>query len=129
MERKRAAMGEEVLFLGEPVVTFPPGTPLDPETGKPFDPVITPTASARASATATCEVAYRTIGRGSLQLESDALGWEDRSDVMLIAGSGTGSKIVGMTEFVVRGDTFEIRAKKFDGVTGIDRYLIWGAKK
>lgn len=126
MERKRGEMSEEILFLAEVSVTFPPGTPTDPETGKPYDPVLVPTASARASATAMCEVAYRTTG---IQEEAGAFGYVENTDVMLIAGSGVASRVVGMTGFVCRGDHFEIRAQKFDGVVGIDRYLIWGAKK
>lgn len=129
MERKREELGEEILFLGDASVTFPPGTPTDPETGHPYDPVLTPTASARASATATCEVAFRSTGRQELQERAGAFGWVENTNVLLIAGSGVASRVVGMTEFVCRGDHFEIRARKFDGVVGVDRYLIWGAKK
>lgn len=125
MERKRAAMSEDVIFRGEPEVTFAPGTPLDPETGKPYDPVLVGSA-VTASATLRCEVAYRTRGDHP---RPAPIGWMENTDVMLIADSDAAATASGMIEFETRGERFEIRAQKFDGVVGVDRYLIWGAQK
>lgn len=128
-KRKRAALGEPILFLGEVSVTFPPGTPTDPETGRPHDPVLVPTASARASATLTCEVSFRTLGHATFQESDGAFGWVDQTDVMLIADVESAPVASGMVEFERHGTLFAIRAQKFDGIAGIDRYLIWGSAK
>lgn len=125
LERKRAAMSEDVVFRGEPEVTLPPGTPTDPETGLAYDPVIVGSAVS-ASASIPCEVIYRIRGDHPL---AGAIGWGDDTGVVLITDADNAPAASGMIEFYVHNSWFEIRAQKFDGVVGVDRYLIWGAEK
>lgn len=126
-QRKRDELGEDVLFLHEPSITFPPGTPTDPETGRPYDPVLTPTASARASAIVRCAVA---VDWGTREdVEDTPAGIFARGDVMAIAPSGAASAIDGAIELEVRGVRYSVRSQTFDGVAGIDRFLTIGEKQ
>jgi hypothetical protein len=129
-ERKRAVLGEDVTFLGQPVYVWPPGVPIDPETTRPYDPVIVPLSSGVASAVVRCGVFFRAINRAGVagEVEIGALGVVDKSTVMLIAASAAASAIMGMERFQARDERFLIETTKFDGVSGIDRLLVYGSR-
>lgn len=124
-ERKRRLFSEPVVLLGPAVATYPPGTPIDPETGRPYDPVLQPTSSARASALIDAEFVWKS---GQTPSEDTAAGTFERSHPMLIAGSAASAVASAMTHFTARGEMFQIEGVHFDGITGIDRVLIYGAK-
>lgn len=124
--RKRTLLGEDVTFYSDPSVTWPPGTPLN-TAGEPLDPTVTAVSSAVASARIVCGVAFRTIRLDS-DSESGALGRVDHTHVMVIASSGAASAIEPMRSFDARGEHFIITAQKFDGVSAIDRYLVYGQR-
>src|SRR4051812_43827116 len=42
MARLRGTLGTDATFLIPPEATWPTGTPLDPETGRPYDPFLEP---------------------------------------------------------------------------------------
>jgi hypothetical protein len=127
-ERKRALLGEDITFFGEPTYTWPPGVPMDAQTGRPYDPVIEPLSSAAASAVIRCGVAHK-AGEAQTEVETDALGLADRTKVMLIANAGAASAIEPMVRFQARTESFLIEAVKFDGVAGIDRVLVYGSRE
>lgn len=124
-ERKRALLGEDVLFIGDPVYVWP-DVPMDEQTGRPYDPVIEPLSSAAASAVVRCGVSFRATLTGFTEI--GAQGVVDKTHVMLIAGSGAASAIEGKSRFQARAETFLIDATKFDGVSGIDRILVYGSR-
>lgn len=123
-ERKRSAFSEPVVLLGPIVATWPPGVPLDPDTGTPFDPTIAPLGSAMASATINVEWVWRS---SSDPEDTGAAGRFDKEHPMLIAASAAASAVDGMTYFAGRGARYQIQSVHFDGITGIDRVLIYGA--
>lgn len=123
-ERKRALFSEPVVLIGPGVATYPAGVPLDPETGMPYDPTIEPTASG-ASALVAVEWVWRSSSDAS---DAAAPGVFEKAHPMLIAASAAGSAVEGMTHFVGRGERYKIEATHFDGITGIDRLLIYGAR-
>lgn len=128
LERKRAAFAETVVFLGPVEATWPVGTPLDPETLTPFDPTIQPVASARASAAVPANVSFQSNAvRFHESNENTAAGIRNTTHPMVILSSGAASATTGMTHFICRDGEYLIEAKRFDGVTGIDRFLVWGA--
>lgn len=124
-EAKRQAFSEPVVLLGPVVATYPAGTPMDPEQGVPYDPTIAPTSSAQASALIDAEWVWR-----SSQDPSDdvPIGTLEKSHPMLIAGSAASAIASGMKHFVGRGERYQIEGIHFDGITGIDRVLIYGAR-
>lgn len=123
-ERKRALFSESVVLLGPGVVTYPAGVSLDPETGRPYDPTIEPVSSG-ASATIVAEWVWRSTQDPS---DDSAVGTFEKEAPMLIAASAAASALEGMTHFLGRGERYQIEGIHFDGITGIDRVLVYGAE-
>ncbi len=128
-ERKRALLGEDITFFGEPVYTWP-DVPIDPDNGRPYDPVIVPLSSAVASAVVRCGVFFRAVNRAGIggEVEVAAPGVVDKTKIMLIANVAASGIVEPMRRFQARGEPFLIDAVKFDGVAGIDRVLIYGTR-
>lgn len=128
--RLREVLGEAVILIQPAVNTYPPGTALDPETGEPYDPLIQPTSSAAASALIQGRVAERGVAQVPERATNDgALGWMEDNDVAVIAASAAASAADGATGMVIRGERYVIRSTRFDGLTGIERLLIFGEKE
>lgn len=123
-ERKRVAFSEAVILLGPGVVVYPDGTSLDPESGQPYDPTIEPVASG-ASALVHAEWVWRSSQDPA---DEGAAGTFSKEHPMLIAASAAASATTGMTHFEGRGERYQIESVHFDGVTGIDRCLIYGER-
>lgn len=133
MDRKRILLGEDVIFLSDAVVSFPPGTPLDPESGVPLDPLVEATASAQASAGVRASVYFRAVtrggGGGSDSADTPA-GRGEHTHVMLILPPAGASAASGCGEFVLRGERYLIDSQKLDApVRGADRWLVYGAEE
>ncbi len=129
-ERKRALLGEDITFFGEPAYTWPPGIPMDTETGRPYDPVIEPLSSAAASAVVRCGVFFRAVNRAGIggEVEAAAPGVVDKTKIMLITNVAASGIVEPMRRFQARGEPFLIDAVKFDGVAGVDRVLVYGTR-
>jgi hypothetical protein len=129
--RLHVGFAEPVTFFFDPEVTFPTGTPLDPETGEPYDPAIRPTASGTVSREVPCEVAFKAINRAGVtgNEQDSAVGVMASTHVMLICAIEAASAASGAREFETRGDRFLITSQKPDGVGGLQRYLTYGRLK
>lgn len=125
----RANFGEAITFLGPPVSTWPPGTPLDPETQLPYDPVLEATTTTNEQSVVCCNVAYRANRGPSGESASNALGWLETGDMMLIADITDRPLIDGKASFVARGEHWDIHATVADGIGGVQRYLVYGRKR
>lgn len=126
--RLRGEFGVEVTFWGEPVENYPPGTPLDPETGRPYDPTIKPTTASAASAAVTCTVAFRSNTED--QQEVGAIGIAERTHVQLQADIDDAPAIEGAIAFDVHSERFKVEAMKPDGIgPAVQRFLVWGRKE
>lgn len=121
-ERLREEFGEEVVFLQDAVVTFPPDVAVDDD-GQPFDPFAAPASSAQASAAVKCSVAWK-----PMDAEGSAIGWVDRQHVMLIASSAATSAVEGADEFLLRGERWQTTSIELDGLGGVSRLLVFGRK-
>lgn len=122
----RSEFGEDIEFKGEVVKTWPPGTQLDPETGKPYDPVLQPTSSDQQKIVARCNVVFKAIGDG---VESGAPGIVEQDHVMLITELELEPALEQMLTFVARDSKYKITAVKQDGIgPKAQRLLIYGRK-
>lgn len=128
--RLRARFGEPCVFLQPPVMTYPGGTPIDPDTGAPYDPVIMPTASAQASAMVNCNVSFVAMGRTSEDADREgAAGFADRTRVMLIANLEDRELCEGAVTVVLRDDwRMQITSMKADGIGELQRWLIYARR-
>jgi hypothetical protein len=128
--RLRNEFAEEVTFLLPEQFEYPAGTPIDPETGEPYDPTVVPTVASAASAVVRCNVAFNTRNRSDeQQIQSGALGVFEQTHVMLIADIAAASAIAPAVEFDVRDARYKIEAQKPDGIGELQRYLVWGRQK
>lgn len=123
--RLRDQFGESVVFLQPPTFSFPAGTQIDPDSGQPFDPAVTPTASAQASAAVNCSVAF--AAQDDAEREGPA-GFVDRTRVMLIADIADRDACEGAVTAVLRGENFQITSMKPDGIGGLQRWLTYARR-
>lgn len=129
-DRKRALTGSDVTFLWPPVVTFAPGTPTSPETGLPYDPTATPTASSQASASVRCGVFFKAVNRGGAANAEVAspMGLAERTRIFLTVAAADAGTITGASEFIVHDTRFKIDVAKHDEIVlGYRRVLVYGA--
>lgn len=118
------------MLLQPEIAAYDPGVALDPETGEPFDPLIEPQATAQASAQIQGRVAHRGVpGNPDAASMDSALGWMEDTDVAVITGSAAASAASGAVKMVIRDERYEIRTMRFDGLAGVDRFLIFGEKE
>lgn len=120
--RLRDETGAEVVFRLPATAEWPTGVPLDPETGRPFDPTVKPTGSAMVTASARVGVAFSTTGQ---QTETAATGLWERTHATLIVGSGDvlAHDLEQALEVQLRGELYKIEAFKPDGIK--DRVHRW----
>lgn len=128
-DQKRGLLGSDVTFLQAAQVTFPPGTPINPDTSEPYDPTIEPAASAQASAVVRCGVYFRALVRGSGgEAAAGAAGWEEVTRIFAIAPYAARPQIEGSVELIFHEDRFKIHTIKVDElVTGYRRMLVYAA--
>lgn len=124
--RLRNEFAEEVTFLYREEFAYPPGTPLDPETGEPYDPTVEPISASAASAVVGCNVAFSARGD---EAQEGAGGLFEQTHVMLIADIAAASAIAPAIEFDVRDARYKIEAQKPDGIGALQRYLVWGRQR
>lgn len=124
-----AKLGADVPFFTPVAETYPPGTPLDPESGKPFDPTVQPQASGFASAVVRAGVAIRPIGGGLADSSiQNALGLlEEGQGVLLVPSTDyDNADLDHATEVEVHGDRWEITQRTPDGIANVDhRRLVY----
>jgi hypothetical protein len=110
----RAKFGEPVPFFTPQAKTYPPGTPLDPETEEPYDPMILPTASGWAVASATASIVARPLGLSRRGVDADidvtAVGIFEEGTVVLIVGyeEWHAANLDEATECEVHNERYEI---------------------
>ena len=122
----REHFGEEITFFGPPIVTYPPDTPIDPQTGEPYDPTIEAVDNVSPEARVKCDVVFTTAGP---DVEFSAAGTTERTHVMLIADIDDQPAISPAQEFECRGEGYRVTSQKADGIGGLQRYLVWGRKR
>lgn len=123
--RLRTAFAEEVTFVWAPADTWPDGTVLDPETGKPMDPLVQPSSSTPHTLTVQANVAYRTVGTNGQSAET-AVGTFEEGDILVIQASVAGTATEGAVEFIARGERWRVTRTVLDGIGGVQRHLTYG---
>lgn len=130
-QRLRDHFGEEVTFLGPPEEEWDPSVPIDPETKRPYDPVIEADTRTQPETVVKCNVVFKAINRAGIsgEAEATALGWVEGAAVMLIADISEMDSIADAVEFLVRDERWKVTATHVDGIGGTQRYLVYGRKE
>jgi hypothetical protein len=128
-ERKRLAMGEDVIFRWPEQRAYAAGVALNAE-GEPLDPTVAPTGVNQPSVTVHAAVAQGvgTLQRLGRESEQSAAGRFERGEVMVICDLADAAQLDGATEFerVATGEKFQVIGDREDGVSNPDRYLVYG---
>jgi len=126
--RLRKFTGEDVIFYTPTGTEWPPDAVLDPQTGRPFDPLIEPIASGFSSAAVRCNIASRPVSGLNDQTAETPIGNIELGGVVLIMGVDDKPIIADATEFDAKGDHFKITQTKDDGIGSNYRTLVWGER-
>lgn len=123
--RLRAQFGRTVEFFAPLPTTYPPGTKLDPERGRPYDPTIRPLASGFSSAAISCNVVDRPVVSRTLgpQREQTALGSMPDADKIAIVAVADAPLASGATQARYLGESFKVLDFRHDALGPVERYL------
>lgn len=112
----REKFGEDVPFFTPTPTTYPPGTPVDPETGLPYDPTILPEASGFASAVVRASVVFRPIRGLSDDTRTTPIGNIEEGEVVVMVGPEDfeEEELDEATEMEVHGERYRIKQTETD---------------
>jgi len=128
LERKRVALGQSVVFVFEPVPTWPAGTQFDPLTERPYDPLIEPTKETTPEAvTKDCSVAFRPLFQEDT--EEKALGDVKTNVILVWLPLAEADDVVDAVAFLVKSERYRIRKQTEDGIGEDFRWLVWGERE
>lgn len=109
-ERLREALGQEITFLVPQVPVWPPGTQLDPETQKPYDPTIKPVSGdGFEEVVKTCTVIFRPI-RVNVEdpIGTEAAGLRKSTSMALLIDPDDYPDVEDATQASVAGTDYKI---------------------
>lgn len=125
-------LGTTVPFFTPTAEVYAPGTPIDPETDRPFDPTVAPLASGFSSAGVKCGVAIRPVGLSRRGIEDDvaatALGLiEEGTGILIVPRQDyLDNDLDTATEVEVHGERYEITQSEEDGLADeTHRFLVY----
>lgn len=125
--RLRQALGVDVVFKVPVAPTWDPAEPLDPETGRPFDPFATPTSGGgTVDFTKRCSFVNRPLrgqGTGKADFPSTPLGRVDSFAAALIVANEDYEDVKDATRCVVVQNTWAIDGFEMDSLAGVKRWL------
>lgn len=123
-QRLRDALGVDAVFLipGEP--TWPAGTALDPETGRPFDPFIDPESStADTEVTVRCSFVHRPLD--TADPAATPIGTFDRGSAALIIPAAAINDMQDATRVRVGEETWDIQLIRYDFALQVPRFIAY----
>jgi hypothetical protein len=124
----REKTGEEVLFFFAGEAEWPEGTELDPETGRPYDPLIEPTTNkAPQPLFITCSVAFRPSYREDT--DESRLGNLKVNQVLLSMSITEWDLVASAVSFNIKEDNYLIVKSTADGIGSDYRQLVWGERQ
>jgi hypothetical protein len=117
-------LGQDVTFLVPQPPTYPPGTVLDPETGRPHDPTIRPIQDPDAEVVVRCSVVYRPILRqGEDDVTGGASGPRRTTQMAVTMKVVDRPRVEGATKATVNDLSYKVTDIVPDGLTEVQRYI------
>lgn len=124
----REKTGEEVLFFFAGEAEWPEGTELNPETGRPWDPLIEPTSTdAPDPLFIQCSVAFRPSFREDT--DESRLGDLKVNQVLLSMSLAEWDLVASAVSFNIKEDNYLIVKSTADGIGSDYRQLVWGERQ
>lgn len=130
LARLRSYTGQNVIFYFPSVPTWPEGTQLDPESGRPFDPQIEPDSNETPDPVSVkCNVAFRPVSGTSEDTAESPIGDIKQNECVLIMSVEEMESIAEAISFDAKGDNYKIKKRTADGVGSEYRGLVWGERQ
>lgn len=125
--RLRLGLGQDIGFRIPQAPAWPAGTAVDPESGEPYDPTTVDASGPPDVVTKKVNVIFRALIAGSDDVVvRERLGVMTTEGCALIAAAADKADIVEATEFTVNGRRYRITDTVDDGLTAVQRYIIFG---
>lgn len=121
-ERLIDEMGQVVTWNIEGAETYPPGTVLDPETGKPMDPRIEPETSDDSTETFKARIVSRPLT--SDKVTETAMGLLRAGQIGAIIKVADRPKIENASSAVIMERTYVVKDIIEDGIEQTNRYVV-----
>lgn len=127
MARKRQKLGQDVTFLVRGTTTWPSGTRMDPETGRPVDPYVEPTSTDDAEVVVRVTVVTRPlIGDPNDQSVSTPMGPFASDLIAFLVGADDFEPIREAYEARCFDVAYKITDKRPDGIGELDHWIVFG---
>jgi hypothetical protein len=122
--RLREALGVDAVFVIPGTPSWPPGTPMDPETGKPFDPFLEPTVPVvDERVTVRCSFVHHPFA--GIDPAASPAGGGDMGDAALIVPLARYPEIRTATRVVIGEDTWDIQRFRYDVSLTVPRWIAY----
>jgi hypothetical protein len=127
-DRLRQQFGQNITFKVPQAKTWPAGTAIDPESGEPYDPTVVPTSGANPTlVTKKVNVIFKPLIPGRADdVERVPLGVKQTKGAALLASPADYPDIQGAVSFELNGREYRVSDQVPDGLTTVQRYVIFG---
>lgn len=123
-DRLRAALGVDCVFVIPGAPTWPPGTPLDPETGVPYDPFLDPVAPVvDTEVTVRCSFVHKPLA--NIDPAATPIGAGDVGDAALIVPLASYPGVRDATTVRVGEETWDIQQFRYDVSLTLPRWIAY----
>lgn len=122
--RLRAELGVDVTFLVPVAPTYPPGTPVDPDTGRPLDPFAEPVTE-RGWDEEPARVSFINRGVGEGDAAQTPLGSIDEGKAALIIDGDTYGRVRRATRVKIGPETYAVEQMRYDPSLRSERYVVF----
>lgn len=126
--RLRQQLGTDATFSVPTAATYDPAEPIDPETGRPFDPFADPTVGTGEPRE---EVVRATVSDPAGQSDESVVSPAGRISVnaiVLDVDVADRVRIEGATHVTVFGDRFKVEEGRSSGLDVADRFLVYAER-
>jgi hypothetical protein len=114
-------MGQEVTWIIEGEETWPDGTVLDDETGRPMDPRIEPESSGDSEVTFKASIVSKPLSGG---VDESPIGLLREGQIAAIVKTEDRDQIEDAKSAVVMGRTYAVKDIVEDGIERVTRYVV-----
>jgi hypothetical protein len=120
--REQLGIDADFLIKGEPV--WPPGTPIDPETGKPYDPFLDPVTPVEET-TITVRVSFVHRPLDAADPAASPIGPLDRGNAALIVAEADYPTVHGARRVQVAGEVWDLQSWRHDVAARMPRWIAY----
>lgn len=118
-QRLREQVGIDAVFVHPGQITWPAGTAINPETGEPYDPFVTPESSIPDQReTVRCGKLTRAMGAPEGRIEDTAIGSMTAFGMALTFSLDDWDRVDGAETVEAEGDEWRVRQLRRDELGG-----------